>query len=60
MQELAAPVRHYCYVVVNPSKPEESPLHFALSRAGAREWLRWQPEADLLRVRRAALKIFES
>jgi hypothetical protein len=53
-------VRHYVYVVIDITDPQRAPVHTAPSRRAAREWLQWQEEADNLRVRRAALRIFES
>jgi hypothetical protein len=53
-------LKHYIYVVVDVTDPARSPLHCALSRKAAREWLEWQQDADHMRVRRASLMIYDS
>lgn len=48
----------FAYVVVDVSTTPAAPLEVKLTRAEARKFVEWRPDADRLRIRRAKVTLY--
>lgn len=48
----------FAYAVVDVSTTPATPIEVKLTRAEARKFIQWRPDADLLRIRRAKVMLY--
>lgn len=56
----APALKLYAYAVVDVATASPVPVHVALTRKLCRDWVKLQPQAETLRVRRGKMTLFES
>lgn len=52
----ALPPPFFAYVVMDTSVTPATPIEVKLTRAEARKFVQWRPDADVLRIRRAKVR----
>lgn len=55
-----AKLSYYVYAVVNIAVTPASVVRYEMSRREAREFIRWQPNADQLRTRRGRVTLYQT
>lgn len=51
---------YYVYAVVNTAVTPTNVVRYEMTRALAREFVRWQPNADQLRIRRGRVTLYQT